>query len=107
MPVWIGGSGGPARRRAARYGAGWHPMTPMGGLAKRMPRLEEALATQGRDRSDILVAPRIATQGVPDQGAVEAWAAAGADQLIIGTTSPDLADIRAGLAHVASLSGAG
>ncbi|MCP3856758.1 MAG: hypothetical protein GY698_18795 [Actinomycetia bacterium] len=60
MPVWIGGSGGPARRRAARYGAGWHPMTSMGGLAKRMPRLEEALA-----------------------------------------------DIRAGLAHVASLLGAG
>lgn len=103
LPVWIGGSGGPAQRRAARCGQGWHPMTSVGGLAKRMPRLEAALEAQGRTRADIVVAPRILTTDVPDQAAVEAWAEAGADQLIVGTASPDLAEIRAGLAQVASL----
>jgi probable F420-dependent oxidoreductase len=105
LPIWVGGSGGPAQRRAARCGQGWHPMTSVGGLAKRMPKFEEALAAQGRTRVDIQVAPRILTTDVPDQAAVDAWAEAGADQLIIGTASPDLADIRAGLAHVAGLLG--
>ena len=44
LEVWIGGSGAPARRRAARFGHGWHPMCSVGGLAKRMPKLDEALA---------------------------------------------------------------
>ncbi|MCP5027734.1 MAG: TIGR03619 family F420-dependent LLM class oxidoreductase [Actinomycetia bacterium] len=105
LPIWIGGSGGPAQRRAARYGTGWHPMTSVGGLAKRIPRLEAALETQGRTRADIVVAPRILTTAVADQAAVEAWAAAGADELIIGTASPDRAEIRAGLAQVADLGG--
>lgn len=103
LPVWIGGSGAPAQRRAARFGSGWHPMCSIRGLARRMPDFDEALAAEGRTRSDIIVAPRILTTGVPDQAAVEAWAAAGADQLIVGTASFDLDEIRDGLAHVASL----
>jgi probable F420-dependent oxidoreductase len=103
LPLWIGGSGGPARRRAARFGQGWHPMCSVRGLARRMPELEAALAAEGRARADLIVAPRILTNDVPDRAAVEAWARAGADQLIVGTASPELEDIRAGLAHVASL----
>ncbi len=48
---------------------------------------------------------RILTTAVADQAAVEAWATAGADELIIGTASPDLTEIRAGLAQVADLGG--
>ncbi len=105
LPVWVGGSGGPARRRAARVGQGWHPMCSVGGLARRMPLLVEALEAAGRDRASIVVAPRISVDQVPDRAAIEAWRDAGADHLVVGTSGDDLDQIRAGLAHLASLAG--
>lgn len=102
LPLWIGGSGAPARRRAARVGQGWHPMGSSGGLARRMPEFLEALEAEGRSRDSIVVAPRIDVSQIPDQGAVDAFEEAGADQLIVGTGSADLADIRHGLAHAAA-----
>lgn len=102
LPLWIGGSGAPARRRAARYGHGWHPMCSSGGLARRLPRLVEALEAEGRDRSSIVVAPRIAVGQLPDRAAREAFREAGADELIVGTSSPDVDEIREGLAHLAA-----
>lgn len=103
IPVWIGGQGRPARKRAARYGAGWHPMVSVGGLARRMPSMLTELEASGRDRNDILVCPRIDVTSVPDIAAVEAWAEAGADQLIVSATSHELADHRAALRHIAEL----
>lgn len=103
LEVWIGGSGGPARRRAARYGQGWHPMCSVGGLARRMPALTEALDQQGRSRDDIVVAPRITVEQVPDRAAVEAWSEAGADQLIVGTTVADPEQIARALDHLGQL----
>lgn len=103
LEVWIGGSGAPARRRAARFGHGWHPMCSVGGLAKRLPKLDEALAAQGRSRSDIVVAPRVDVSQVPDRAAVDAWADAGADQLIIGTGTADALAIGEALDRIASL----
>ncbi len=58
---------------------------------------------EGRTRADLVVAPRILVDDVPDRAAVEAWAEAGADHLIVGTSSFELDEIRAGLAHIASL----
>lgn len=101
--VWIGGRGGPARRRAARFGNAWHPMCSIGGLSRRLPAMVEALAAEGRSRDDLIVAPRVAVDQVPDAAAVEAWREAGADQLIVGTTTADLDEIRAGLRAVAGL----
>ncbi|MGF1596778.1 MAG: TIGR03619 family F420-dependent LLM class oxidoreductase [Acidimicrobiales bacterium] len=103
LPVWIGGSGAPARRRAARVGQGWHPMCSAPGLARRMPSLLEELGRAGRDRWSIVVAPRIDVSQVPDRSAVEAFADAGADQLIVGVGSADLDEIRRGLDHLATL----
>jgi probable F420-dependent oxidoreductase len=103
LSLWIGGSGAPARRRAARYGQGWHPMGSLDGLGRRVPRLVEALAAEGRTRDDIVVAPRIGSGQVPDAATVEGWAEAGADQLIVGTTTPDVATIRSELARLATL----
>jgi probable F420-dependent oxidoreductase len=105
LPLWVGGSGGPARRRAARYGRGWHPMCSAQGLARRLPKLEEELAEQGRSRDDIVVAPRVDIGQVPDRAGVDAYRNAGADQLIVATRSGDIDEIRAGLAHVAFLAG--
>ena len=103
LPVWIGGTSGSARGRAARLGQGWHPMCSSQGLARRMPLLDEALADTGRTRTDIVVAPRIDVAAVPDANSVAAFADAGADELVISTSSPDLGEVRAGLAHVARL----
>ncbi|MEZ5226426.1 MAG: TIGR03619 family F420-dependent LLM class oxidoreductase, partial [Acidimicrobiales bacterium] len=72
LPIWIGGAGGPARRRAARHGHGWHPMCSVTGLARRMPKLVAALEAEGRSRDDITVAPRILTTDVPDRASVQA-----------------------------------
>ncbi|MEM7340724.1 MAG: TIGR03619 family F420-dependent LLM class oxidoreductase [Actinomycetota bacterium] len=103
LPVWIGGSGGPAQRRAARYGQGWHPMCSVGGLERRLPTFDAALAAVGRERAEVKIAPRIDVGQVPDGAAVEAWAAAGADELVIGVGSGDVDEIRRGLDHVATL----
>lgn len=103
MPIWIGGAGAPARRRAVRYGSGWHPMCSVRSLAKRMPSLVSDLTAVGRSRSDIVVAPRIDVTQLPDADSVAAWAEAGADQLIVSVNSPDIADHLAGVAHVADL----
>ena len=103
LEVWIGGSGGPARRRTARFGRGWHPLTSVDGLRRRLPRLVEALEAEGRTRADLVVAPRVDVSVLADQAAVDAWAEAGADQLIVMTNSSDLDTVRAGLAHTATL----
>lgn len=103
MPIWVGGSGAPARRRAAVYGAGWHPMCSAEGLARRMPAMIEALESRGRDRASLTVAPRIDVSDLTEAGVVETWARAGADELIVGVSSADHAEQRAGLAQVAGL----
>ena len=53
-PIYFGGESAPALRRVARQGDGWYgyDMTPEQ-LAQRLPRLEAALAEQGRTRDDI------------------------------------------------------
>ena len=103
MPIWVGGSGAPARRRAAAYGTVWHPMCSVDGLARRMPAMTEALQSQDRELASLTVAPRVDVTDLPDVGAVDAWRQAGADELVVGVSSPDLADHRAGLAHLAKL----
>jgi probable F420-dependent oxidoreductase len=103
LEVWVGGSGRPARRRAARVGRGWHPMCSVGGLERRMPGMLEALAEHGRERADLVVAPRVAVSQVADRGALGAWADAGADQLIVGTATADPDEIRAAIDHLAEL----
>ena len=107
LPIWVGGSGAPARRRAAAYGAGWHPMCSVEGLRKRMPLMLEALVADGRERDSLVVAPRVDVSSLPDLAAVEAWQQAGADELIVGVSSLAIADHHAGLAHVAALARGG
>lgn len=103
LPIWIGGAGAPARRRAGLYGQGWHPMCSVNGLARRMPAMLQALEVNGRDRASLTVAPRVDVNAVGDTAAVQAWVDAGADELIVGVSSLDLADHRAGLEHLATL----
>lgn len=107
IPLWIGGSGAPARRRTATYGTGWHPMLSVGGLAERMPDMRKQLADADREiLGELIVAPRIDVRQVPDHAAVKAWEAAGADELIVGVNSGDLTVLRESLHHVAALNAA-
>ncbi len=107
IPIWIGGQGAAAQRRAATYGAGWHPMVSAEGLTRRLPDVVAKLEVLGRHRDDLVVAPRIDVTAVPDQAAVDAWSEAGADQLIVSVNSHDLDHHRAGLHHVAELNSSG
>jgi len=102
VEIWIGGSGGPAQRRTARVGQGWHPLCSLDGLTTRMAKFTERLAEQDRRRSDVIVAPRVDIGQVADQAAVNAWRDAGADQLIVSVSSADVTQIRAGLQQVAT-----
>ena len=56
-PVWIGGNGVPALKRAAAYGSGWMPLhqTP-DEMATKVPALHAAINSSGRHISDVGVA---------------------------------------------------
>ncbi|MEM7093217.1 MAG: TIGR03619 family F420-dependent LLM class oxidoreductase [Actinomycetota bacterium] len=103
LPIWIGGSGGPAQRRAVAHGEGWHPMCSVEGLARRMEQFVPMLERAGRARTDIVVAPRIDVSEVGDAAAVAAWADAGADELIVSASGGSIETHREALRHVAQL----
>ncbi len=49
-PIWIGGSSGPALRRAGALGDGWIPQgTPLGDMPSQIKVLQEARKAAGRD----------------------------------------------------------
>lgn len=100
LPIWIGGSGRPAQRRAARVGQGWHPMCSADGLARRMPGFTELLEANGRARPDVTVAPRVGVEAIET---IDRWAEAGADGLIIGAAGRDLSTHREALHRIAAL----
>ena len=56
-PVWIGGNGAPALKRAAAYGNGWMPLhqTP-DEMATKVPVLHGAVESSGRHPKDVGVA---------------------------------------------------
>lgn len=113
-PLWIGGEGPAARRRAARHGDGWYPVA--GNPAHRLDTVERFAAgvsdvrqraeANGRDPSTIQVAmfvpwvalgeplmkdgQRVAFTGCRDTllADVSAFEAAGLDVLIAGFSAP-------------------
>ncbi|WP_007468482.1 TIGR03619 family F420-dependent LLM class oxidoreductase [Segniliparus rugosus] len=57
-PIWVGGASDAALRRAARFGAAWHPTFPtLEALATGKRKLAELAEAEGRDTPE--VAPRI------------------------------------------------
>jgi alkanesulfonate monooxygenase SsuD/methylene tetrahydromethanopterin reductase-like flavin-dependent oxidoreductase (luciferase family) len=50
VPLWVGGNGAPARRRAAAFGDGWHPLwMPAADYAAARADILEQRAALGRD----------------------------------------------------------
>ena len=104
IKIWIGGGGQPARERAAKFGNGWHPLATLNDFTQKVPKMEASLKNHNRDRADLIIAPRVEIQSVPDLHSVKQWQDAGADQLIVNVGTSDLAQLREGLSHVAQLS---
>ena len=104
IKIWIGGGGHPARERAAKFGNGWHPLATLNDFTQEVPKMEASLKKHNRDRADLIIAPRVEIQTLPDLHSVKQWQDVGADQLIVNVGTSDLTQLREGLSHVAQLS---
>lgn len=104
IEIWIGGGGHLARERAAKFGNGWHPLATLNNFTQKVPKFEASLKNHDRDRADLIIAPRVEIESLPDLHSVKQWQDAGADQLIVNVGTSDLTRLREGLSHVAQLS---
>ena len=98
-PIWVGGEGPAALRRAARVGDAWYPIGSNNAhLLDTLPRLEagiarlrKAVAAQGRDPKSVGVAFRVKRYGA----AVPPVASDGQRRLFSGSEADITADFRA------------
>src|SRR5476649_1530276 len=98
-PIWVGGEGPAALRRAARVGDAWYPIGSNNAhLLDTLPRLDagiarlrKAVAAQGRDPKSVGVAFRVKRYGA----AVPPVASDGQRRLFSGSEADITADFRA------------
>ena len=98
-PIWVGGEGGPAVRRAARIGAAWYPigsnnkhlLDTLPRLRSGIDRLRQATAQAGRDPGTVGVSYRVKRYG----SVVAPLASDGERRLFSGSDDDVVADIRA------------
>ena len=97
-PIWVGGEGGPALRRAARVGAAWYPigsnnkhlLDTLPRLRAGIARLRKATADAGRDPGSVGVGYRVKRYGA----VVPAVTSDGERRLFSGSDSDIVADLR-------------
>ena len=98
-PIWVGGEGPPALRRAARVGNAWYPigsnnqhlLDTLPRLKAGIERLRRATAEAGRDPAEVGVSFRIKRYGA----AVPAKATDGERRMFSGSDADVAADLRA------------
>ncbi|MGD9805949.1 MAG: LLM class F420-dependent oxidoreductase [Hyphomicrobiaceae bacterium] len=87
-PIWIGGHSGPAIRRVARLGDGWHPVgataaspLPPEEMREKLGEIERMMTAAGRDFSKLQVSYKapIYDGGVPPKGEARRLFTGGAD----------------------------
>jgi probable F420-dependent oxidoreductase len=70
LPIWVGGEGAHAQRRAGRYGDGWFPyfvrITP-DELARRFDQVRRSAAEAGRDPDELTLACCLPVELTPDE----------------------------------------
>jgi probable F420-dependent oxidoreductase len=98
-PIWVGGEGGPALRRAARVGAAWYPigsnnkhlLDTLPRLQAGIARLRQAAAQAGRDPTSVGVSYRVKRYGA----VVPPRASDGERRLFSGSDADIITDVRA------------
>jgi probable F420-dependent oxidoreductase len=93
-PLWIGGNGERALRRAARLGDGWHPIDlDPADMHAKITSLRTQCAAAGRDPQALTISLRASISALSD---VAAYEAAGVDYLVLnprrGGTLQDVLD---------------
>jgi probable F420-dependent oxidoreductase len=103
LPVHVGGESPAAMRRAARHGQGWFTFNRLpDDLPPALSQLDDALAAEGRTRGDgfsVSLCPYFRTL---EAGAVEAYASAGVDRLILVCLAFGPDDLAAALDQLAT-----
>jgi probable F420-dependent oxidoreductase len=81
-PIWIGGNGDAALRRAVRLGNGWHPidLSPEAIAAKRGV-LRELCARAGRDPAEITVSLRATLRFLSAEAQAQTWLAGSPEKI--------------------------
>jgi alkanesulfonate monooxygenase SsuD/methylene tetrahydromethanopterin reductase-like flavin-dependent oxidoreductase (luciferase family) len=93
VPIHVGGHSPSAARRAGRYGDGYHPLGLDGDLlVERLAQMRTAARAAGRDPDAIELTLGGLLADV-DEPAVERALAAGADRLVLSTTTADLDEL--------------
>lgn len=87
-PIWIGGHSGPALRRVARFGDGWHPVgataaspLPPEEMREKLAHIERLMEQEGRDFSKLQVSYKAPfyDDGAPPSGEVRRLFTGGVD----------------------------
>jgi probable F420-dependent oxidoreductase len=87
-PIWIGGHSGPALRRVARVGDGWHPVgataaspLPPEEMREKLGQIERMMQAEGRDFSKLEVSYKapVYDGGMPPKGEARRLFTGGAD----------------------------
>jgi alkanesulfonate monooxygenase SsuD/methylene tetrahydromethanopterin reductase-like flavin-dependent oxidoreductase (luciferase family) len=100
-PIHVGGESDAALRRVARAADGWHgfKLTPAE-AGDRVARLTELLEAEGRARADVEVT--IGTYVLPvHRAALDAYAAAGVDQVVVLDLAATVDDVHRALDRLA------
>ncbi len=93
-PIHFGGESDAALRRVADIGQGWYGFNlEPPELSERLRRLDGLLAGRGRERGDVQVSVSPYLKGC-DEAKLEAYAAAGADQVILTAFAADESSLR-------------
>lgn len=121
LPIHVGGGSAAALKRTARFGQGWHALgeTP-NEIAADLTQLDEMMGARSVNELHISIrcgvqvvdqpwdkpfAERRTLKGTPDEiaGTLQAYRAAGVDEVVIDVGSPDIEHNRAMLKLVAGL----
>ena len=101
-PIHFGGESDAALARVADLGQGWYGFDlDAAAFAERVQSLARRLAARGRSRREVLVSVSPYLQAT-DADALAAYAAAGADQVILTAFARDVAELRRRLDQLAA-----
>lgn len=96
-PLLVGGNRPPALRRAGRLGDGWHGLgVSPDGVRKRLPAIQAAAQSVGREQADRSVQVRLDMSRVTRES-VEEYAEAGVTELVMSLNTDDVAAQEAAL----------